>query len=554
MLKTARSYEEACRTFRWRIPERYNVAFDVCDRQTMAGADGHRTALIVEAADLSVERYTFHVLRLLSNRLANVLRRHGVVAGDRVALALPAGVEAAVGLLAVLKMGALAVPVPVTLGAEPLAWRLADAGARAVVVDDTTAPALAMVRDQLPHLAVVLSAGEGGLGAEDLWAAMEGASDSFSPEVTGADDPAFVFYPADACGRPRGVVHAHRAMLGNLPAVELALDFFPQFGDVMWTAADWMTAEALFRAVLPAWHHGVAVVARAGGFDPVVALEVMARHGVRAAYLPADALAALTDLAATRPHPMPRALLSGPDPLDEGLHERVRKVFSIPANEAWGVLESGAVVAGHAGLMEWHPGSPGRAVPGLSVEAVDERGKVLRAGERGILAVSPDAPGSFLGYWGDEAGSGAGRANGWLLTGRLGSRDLDGYLSPQPLAVAEGVVLVDGFPVRLEQLEAALARHPDVAEAAVVALPTPRGVELMAFVVPAGRAGDAAFLRELQAWAAARRAAHEVPRRVEFVDDLPVSADGKVKREELLTRPLRVEAPSLDERWSPSGR
>ena len=86
MLNNPRSYEEACRTFRWRIPDRYNLAFDVCDRQTMAGADGHRTALIVEAADGQVERYTFHVLRLLSNRLANVLAARGVTPGDLVAL------------------------------------------------------------------------------------------------------------------------------------------------------------------------------------------------------------------------------------------------------------------------------------------------------------------------------------------------------------------------------------------------------------------------------------------------------------------------------------
>ena len=134
MLKTTRSYEEACRTFRWRIPDRYNLAFDVCDRQTMAGSDGHRTALIVEAADGSVERYTFHVLRLLSNRLANVLTAAGVGAGDRVLLSLPAGIEAASALLAVTKMGAVVVPVPVGLGTEPMGWRLADSGARAAIV------------------------------------------------------------------------------------------------------------------------------------------------------------------------------------------------------------------------------------------------------------------------------------------------------------------------------------------------------------------------------------------------------------------------------------
>ena len=104
MLKHAQNYAEACRTFRWRIPDHYNMAFDVCDRQTMGGADGHRTALIAEAEDGSVERYTFHVLRLLSNRLANVLAAGGVQTGDPVLVSFPPSVEAAIAILAVIKI------------------------------------------------------------------------------------------------------------------------------------------------------------------------------------------------------------------------------------------------------------------------------------------------------------------------------------------------------------------------------------------------------------------------------------------------------------------
>jgi acetyl-CoA synthetase len=544
MLKAVRSYEEACRVFRWRIPDRYNLAFDVCDRQTMAGADGHRTALVVDAEDGNVDRYTFHMLRLLSNRLVNVLAGAGVKPGDRVALALPAGVEAAIGLLAILKMGAIVVPIAEGLGAEPLAWRLADSGAKAVVVSSAHIAALTLVRSGLPDLLLALAVGEAGFGVAELWAELEAASDSCAPAVTAADDAAFIFYPADACGSPKGVLHAHRAMTGNLPAVGLALEFFPQFGDVMWTSADWMSAEALFRAVLPAWHHGIPVIARPGPFDAVQALEVMARHGIRTAYLPPDHLAWLTEAASTRPHPMPRALMSGPDPLSRGLRERVRKVFGIDANEAWGVAECGAVVANLSTLMECRPGSPGRAAPGVTVEAVDEHGRILSAGRRGMLAVSPRAPGNCLGRWGETAKPQAGGA--WLPTGRLGSRDLDGYVWPEPLALEDGIVLVEGLRVRLTEVEAALAAHPDVAAAAVVAM---GDGDLKGFVVSMGRAGDAAFVRDLQDWVATRRAQHEVPRRMEFLDSLP-AADGTVLRDELANRPLRLDAPAAEDRLS----
>lgn len=545
MLTACRSYEEACRTFRWKIPERYNLAFDVCDRQTMGGADGHRTALIVEATDGGVERHTFHMLRLLSNRLANALASFGIVPGDRVAMALPAGLEALVTLLAVTKMGAVLVPVPLGLGAEPLGWRLADSGARVAVIDPAAVPALDRTRHRLPDLERVLAVGEGGAGALDLWSVLEASSDAFTPLVTPADHPAFIFYPEGACGTAAGVIHAHRAMAGGLPAVEMSLSFFPQFGDVVWTSADWMGAEALFRAVLPALHHGVPVVARSGPFDPAAALDLMSRHGVRILYVPPRHLGALAEAASTRPHAMPRAITTGPEPIDDALHERVIKVFGVHANEAWGVLESGAVAANLAGLMELRPPSPGRAAPGLSVEAVDERGRPLRAGDRGILAVSPNAPGSFLGYWGDGTGA-ARRVNGWLLTGRGGFRDLDHYLWPDPPATAGDAVLIKGEMVRPAEVEAALAAHPDVAAAGVVEWPAG---ELKAFVVSRGRAGEAAFIRELQGWISLMRSPAEVPARLDFVEELPLSVDGSVRYGDLLDRPIRLDAPSPDDRW-----
>jgi acetyl-CoA synthetase len=550
MLTACRTYEEACRTFRWKIPERYNLAFDVCDRQTMAGADGHRTALIVEAVDGSVERHTFHMLRLLSNRLANALVAMGIVPGDRVAMVLPAGLEAAVTLLAVTKMGAVLVPVPLALGAGPLGWRLADSGAKVVVIDPVAVPALDRARHRLPDLGRVLAVGDGGAGALDLWSVLEKSSDAFTPLVTPADHPAFIFYPEGACGTPAGVIHAHRAMAGGLPAVEMSLSFFPQFGDIVWTSGDWMGADALFRAVLPAWHHGVPVVVRAGAFDPAEALDMMSRHGVRTLYVPPRDLGLLAEAAAGRPHALPRAIATGPEPVDEALHERVIKVFGVHANEAWGVLESGAVAANLAGLMELRPPSPGRAAPGLSVESVDERGRPLRAGDRGMLAVSPNAPGSFLGYWGDGSGA-AKRVNGWLLTGRTGFRDLDHYLWPDLMVPVEGAVLIKGEPVLPDEVEAVLATHPDVAAAGVVEWPAG---ELKAFVVALGRPGDGAFARELQGWVSLMRTRREVPSRVEFVDELPLSVDGSVRRGDLLDRPIRLDAPTPDDRWPDRSR
>ncbi len=547
MLKIARSYEESCRTFRWRIPGRYNLAFDICDRQTMAGADGHRTALIVEDENGTADRYTFHVLRLLSNRLANVLTAAEVGRGDRVVVSLPPSVEAAIALLAVTRMGAVAVPVPAGLGAEPMAWRLADSGARAAVAGGRAVAAVLAAREAAPRLETVLAVGEAPAGSRELWAALEAASDGFAPAVTRADEPAFLFYSAEAGGRPAGALHAHRALPGNLPAVELALDFFARFGDVLWTSADWMEFDGLMWGLLPAWHHGVPVVAQTGEFDPERALALIARQGVRAAFLPPHHLAALCEAAMARPHPMPRALATGPAPLPFSRHEAVERVFGIPANEIWGGPATGAVAANCAALMECRPGSPGRAVPGITVEAVDPSGRVLRAGDAGMLAAAPATPGGCLGWWGSDAPP-ARLASGWLNTGMTGSRDLDGYLWPDDPVAEDGVVRIGGRRVVLAEVEAALAAHPLVRDAALALLPCG---DVRAYVVAADDAPAAGLAAELQAWVGARRALHEAPRRVDFVDALPRAADGRIKRDELTSRPLRLDAPSSDERWTP---
>ncbi|MBI5164149.1 MAG: AMP-binding protein [Magnetospirillum sp.] len=418
MLTPARSYEEACRTFRWRIPERYNLAFDVCDRQTMAGADGHRTALIVEAADGSVERTTFHVLRLLSNRLANVLAAKGVTEGDRVAVSFGPSVEAAASILAVTRMGAVAVPIPTGLGAEPLARRLAESGAVAAVVTAERAPAVLAARARAPALGAILAAGDAPPGTDELWAAMEHASGSFAPVVTAADAPALLLYPGDGDGKP--ALHGHRAMPANLPAVELALDFFARPGDVLWSPVEWMSLEGLLWALLPAWHHGVPVVGSAAPFEPEAALGLMARHGVRAAFVPPRELEQLAAAALTRPHPQLRALATGPGPLSGEAGERIERAFAIPANALWGTHTTGALAAENPSLVERRPGSPGRAAPGITVEALDAAGQPLPAGEHGMLAASPRTPGRSLGW------------PAWVATGQSGWRDLDGYLWPEP--------------------------------------------------------------------------------------------------------------------------
>jgi len=427
MLKPSRTYEEACRTFRWRIPDRYNLAFDLCDRQTMNGADGHRTALVVDDGDGQVSRYSFSMLRDLINRVCALLSTYEVGPGDRVLISLPASVEAAALLLAVPRMGAVAVPVPPTEPFDLMVGRVNKCGAKVAVVAGRAFECLMDRRDAVPALVAVLSVD--GTGGGDFRSLLERASRSRDIALTRADDAAFLFYPH---GETAGILHAHRSVPGNLPALEFALGFFPQPGDVLWTSWDWMGFEGLLWAVMPAWHHGVPVIASPHPFDPERALALMADHGARTIVMPPDHLAALTDAAFQKSHTLPRAIATGPDPLPQALHEAVERAFGVGANEIWGTCRVGAVAANNASIMERRNGSPGKAVPGVFVEAFDFTGaKQLGPGHGGILAAAPDTPGACLSVWGDGK-IGLKAAGGWILSGWSGCRDLDGYVWPDP--------------------------------------------------------------------------------------------------------------------------
>ena len=428
MLKPSRNYEEACRTFRWHIPDRYNLAFDLCDRQTMGGADGHRTALVVDDGFGGVDRYSFAMLRVLTNRVCTVLTEQGVGPGDRVVMSLPPSVEAAALVLAAPRMGAVSMPLPVGLDAAHMIRLINEADARVAVVTRLDFDALMDCRADLTTLnALLVVDGAGGEG--DFWGLLERASDSFDLALTGANDAALLFHPF---GEPAGILHAHRVVPGNLPAVEFGLGFFAQPGDVLWTSWDWMGFEGLLWAVMPAWHHGVPVIASPHPFEPERALRLMADHGVRTVVLPPDHLSALTSAAFSSSHTMPRAIASGPDPLPPVLHESVERAFGVVASEIWGTCRVGAVAANNAAIMELRYGSPGRAVPGVVVDAVDFEGRrVLGAGNSGLLSVAPNTPGACLGMWG-HGPSAVQVGGGWTNSGWSGSRDLDGYIWPDP--------------------------------------------------------------------------------------------------------------------------
>src|SRR6266478_2387609 len=312
MLTETTDYAKLYRDFRWDIPARFNIATACCDGH----ADGQgRLALIYVDEDGSATRHSFDEISGFSRRFANVLKADGLVRGDRVAAFLSQSLELPVAHLAAFRSGLVSVPLFTLFGEDALEFRLANSGARAVVTDEGGWEKLSKIRDRLPELANVYVISETApAGTRSFWSSVKAASEDFADVDTSADDPAIIIYTSGTTGNPKGALHAHRVLLGHLPGVEMPHEFFPQEGDLFWTPADWAWIGGLFDVLLPAWHHGVPVLAyRARKFDPEEAFVLMAKHGVRNTFMPPTALKLMRQASEGRPRAglRPRTVASG---------------------------------------------------------------------------------------------------------------------------------------------------------------------------------------------------------------------------------------------------
>ena len=530
MLTKAASYEEMTAAFRWQIPEHYNIGVDACDK--WAGSD--RLALIHLADDGRETRYSFRDMSRLSNRCANVLETQGVEEGDRVAILLAQGPETAIAHLATYKLGAIAVPLFTLFGEEALQFRLANSGARVVITDQTGLAKIETIRDDLPALETVISI-DGG-PALDWHQLLERASDGFLPVATLADDPALIIYTSGTTGPPKGALHAQRVLLGHLPGVEMPQNFLPQPGDLFWTPADWAWIGGLLDVLLPAWHHGVPVLAhRFAKFDPEKAFKLLADYGVRNSFLPPTALKIMRTVArpAERWQTKLRSIGSGGETLGAEILDWAQETFGVTVNEFYGQTECNLVVSNCAEIMAVKPGAMGRPVPGHRVAIIDEAGNVLPAGEAGTIAVQRPDPVMFLEYWRNPEATAAKFRGDWLMTGDQGMADEDGYL--QFVGRDDDVITSGGYRIGPGEIEDCLIKHPAVALAAAVGVPDPiRTERVKAFIVlKQGNEGNEDLVREIQDFVKTRLAAHEYPREVAFVEALPMTATGKVIRKAL---------------------
>ncbi len=531
MLHPAPDYESLVASFRWAVPARYNIGVDVCDRWAAMAPD--RVAIVEAAADGRVATLTYGELRAASNRLANALRARGVRRGDRVAVLLPQGFAVPVAHVAAYKLGAVALPLAALFGVDAIAYRLRDAGARALVTNGPGAGKLAEIAEPLPDLQVVLSLDGAGGRAESFDRALAGASAEFAPADTAADDPAMMIYTSGTTGPAKGALHAHRVLLGHLPGVEMPHEFLPQPKDRLWTPADWAWAGGLLNVLLPGLHFGVPVIARKfDKFDPEEAFALMAAQGVRNTFVPPTALRMLRTVKNPRGRFALdlRTIASGGETLGAETFAWGREALGLTINEFYGQTECNLVLSSCAAIGVAKAGAIGKPVPGHRVAVIREDGAVCEPDEQGQIAVRRPDPAMFLSYWNKPGAAEARFVGDFMTTGDQGRVDGEGYV--HFVGRDDDVITSAGYRIGPGEIEDCLIRHPAVALAAAVGKPDPVRTEIVkAFVVlKPGFAPSEALAADIRDFVKNRLSAHEYPREIAFRAELPLTTTGKVIR------------------------
>ena len=535
VLPAASDYDALCRAFRWRVPAHYNIGVDVCDR--WAEIEPGRIAIFHVGAGGAVEEISYGALRESSNRLANALAGHGIGRGDRVAILLPQAPAVAASHIAIYKLGAIALPLAILFGNEAISYRLKDSGARALITNARGLEKLAGARAALPDLELVLSIDGPAEGAEDFHAVLARATGDFTPAATTSDDPALMVYTSGTTGPPKGALHAHRVLIGHLPGIEFPHEFLPQPGDRFWTPADWAWAGGLLNVLLPALHYGVPVVAQKfEKFDPEEAYALMARMNVRNAFVPPTALRMLRSAPPPQAGIRLRSVGSGGEALGAETYEWGKSALGVTINEFYGQTECNLVLASCAALGVSRAGAIGKPVPGHTVAVIRPDGSQCAPGELGQIAIKRPDPVMFLEYWGKPDATRDKFIGDWMTTGDQGVIDAEGYV--QFIGRDDDVITSAGYRIGPTEIEDCLIRHPAVALAAVVGKPDPVRTEIVkAFIVlKSGQAPSDALAADIKDFVKTRLSAHEYPREVAFIEQMPMTTTGKVIRRLLRER------------------
>ncbi|MEK7142634.1 MAG: acetate--CoA ligase [Patescibacteria group bacterium] len=517
---------------------KFNAAHNAIDRHMGTGIET-KTALIWENDDGKIQKYTFKEIFQISNQVANVLKKLGVKKGDRVFLFLPRIPELYYCFLGILKTGAIAGTLFQAFGPSGIKDRLENSAARFLFTHSSLVDRLEKIKKDLPHLEKVIVIDQI-FDSFDFQKELTNSPKDFPVAHMEISDPAFMLYTSGTTGKPKGVVHAHKAIIQEYLTAKWVLDI--KADDIYWCTADpgWVTGVAY--EILGSWANGATSLIFDGRFEAAKWYSLIDKYQVTIWYTAPTAIRMLMKVgdAIVKKYSLQslRHLASVGEPLNPEAIRWAYRAYKKPFHDNWWQTETGAICISNYPSMDIKVGSMGRPFPGIQAGIVDDKGNKLENGKEGNLALRPGWPSMMIEIWQNKEKYQSYFVNGWYISGDRAWRDDDGYF--WFMGRADDVIKTAGERVGPFEVESALIEHPAVAEAGVIGKPDPeRGEIIKAFcVLKPGKIAEESLKEELSQFVKKHLAGHAYPREIEFVKSLPKTRSGKIMRRVLRAKEL----------------
>ncbi|WP_170007935.1 acyl-CoA synthetase MbcS [Bacillus fonticola] len=508
-------------------PETYNIVSEI---DKYADDTGKR-ALIWEDELGREASCTYDELQTRTNQIANAFFSKGLRKGDIVLIMIPRRIEAYEVYVACLRSGLVVLPCSEMLRPKDLQYRIQHSGARAIIAFEPYVEACEEVEETKDLIRFVVGDEQGN------WMSLQNSADRSSPYFetiqTNAADLAFLSYTSGTTGNPKGVAHTHGwgyAHLRTAASHWLGIEE----GDVVWATAGPGWQKWIWSPFLSVLGMGATGFVYQGPFHAETYLNFLKKHSVQVLCCTPTEYRLMAKVPNLRDWKLPafRSAVSAGEPLNREVIEVFSDVFGLQVRDGYGQTENTLLVGVTKG-MDIRPGSMGKPTPGNSVEIIDEEGNICPIGVVGDIAVHRDTPALFKEYYKDPERTAHQLRGDYYITGDKARMDEDGYFWFE--GRGDDMIISSGYTIGPFEVEDALVKHPQVKECAVVASPDPvRGSVVKAYVIPNGVIEDEqSLILRLQEHVKAETAPYKYPREIVFVDELPKTTSGKIRRIEL---------------------
>jgi acetyl-CoA synthetase len=541
------SYDEEYNHFSWAIPEKeleykpghkVNIGWYCSDRICLQG-HGAKIAFHWESFQGFEKKYTYDDIRRASNTIGQFLRDQGVQAGDRVCLFMDKIPELFIGVLGILKIGAIGQPLFSAFGDESLFVRLENAQTKAIMTQRKHAAKVRKILDKLPFLEKIIIVdydGKAPLREKEVAFSLEHTKPVETLEIypTEAESPSLLHYTSGTTGLPKGVKHVHYSLISQYQTAKWVLDLRPD--DIYWCTADpgWVTGTSY--GIIGPWSLGVTQCATEAGFSAEAWYKFIEKYKVTVWYSAPTAIRSLMKAGdeIIKKHDLSslRLLASVGEPLNSEAVVWSERVFGKAFLDTYFQTETGSIMITNFPGMKIKPGSMGKPFPGITATILDPKTYTPypETGKIGLIAIKPGWPAMLRTYWNNDETYQKKFKNGWYMTGDRASLDKEGYF--WFVGRDDDIINTGGHLVSPFEVESALLEHPAIAESAVVSKPDPLNMEVVkAFVtLKSGFTASADLDLEIMNFIRKKLSPLAMPQEIEFVESLPKTRSGKIMR------------------------